>query len=100
MRMKVKWPVKELVAKRQRRMIRGWMRHVESLRNDEEEMVQLCEPETGRNISDVEDELRSMEDLRDCQDGGTKISNCQVGNKMRSEDLIDCQGGSREIQYC
>jgi hypothetical protein len=38
-RTKVKWPVRELVAKRQRRMIRGWLRHVESLRNNEEEMV-------------------------------------------------------------
>jgi hypothetical protein len=101
MRTKVKWSVRELVAKRQWRLIRGWLRHVESLRNDEEEMVQVCEPETRRNLSDAEDELRSLEDLRDCQDGRTKISNYQVGNEMRSlRDLIDCQEDSREISCC
>jgi hypothetical protein len=68
--------------------------------DDEEEMVQVCEPEAGRNLSD-EDELRSLEDLRDCQEGRTKISNCQVGNEMRSlRDLIDCQEDSREISCC
>jgi hypothetical protein len=56
-----------------------WLRHAESLR-DEEEMVQVCEPETGRNLSD-EDELRSLKNLRDChvcrnyQEGRTEISN-------------------------
>jgi hypothetical protein len=59
-----------------------WLRHAESLR-DEEEMVQVCELEVGRNLSD-EDELRSLEDLRDCQEGKTKIPNCQEGNEMRS----------------
>jgi hypothetical protein len=83
MRTKVKWPVKELVAKRQQRLIRGWLRHAESLRNDEEEMVQVCEPEARRNLSDVKDELRSLEDLRECQEGKTEISNCQEGNEMR-----------------
>jgi hypothetical protein len=64
------------------------------------EMVHVCEPEAGRNLSD-EDELRSLEDLRDCQEGRTKISNCQVGNEMRSLwDLIDCQEDSREISCC
>jgi hypothetical protein len=44
--------------------------------------------------------MRSLRDLIDCQEGRTRNSDCQVGNKMRSEDLIDCQGGSREIPYC
>jgi hypothetical protein len=52
MKMKVKWPVKELVAKRQQRLLKRWLRHAESLRDDEEEMVQVCEPEAGRNLSD------------------------------------------------
>jgi hypothetical protein len=47
-------------------------------------MVHVCEPEAGRNLSDVEDELRSTEDLIDCQEGRTKIPNFQVGNEMRS----------------
>jgi hypothetical protein len=67
---------------------------------DEEEMVHVCEPEAGRNLSD-EDELRSLEDLRDFQEGRTKISNFQVGNEMRSlRDLIDCQEDSRGISDC
>jgi hypothetical protein len=72
----VKWPVKELLARRQWRLLRMWLRHVESLRDDEEEMVQACEPEAGRNLSDVEDEQRSQDDLIDFQEGRTKISNC------------------------
>jgi hypothetical protein len=48
-----------------------WLRHAKSLRDDEEEMVHVCELEAGRNLSDAEDELRSLEDLRDCQDGRT-----------------------------
>jgi hypothetical protein len=88
------------VAKRQQRLLKRWLRHAESLRDDEEEMVQVCEPEVGRNLSD-EDELRSLEDLIDCQEGRTKTSNSQVGNEMRSlRDLIDCQEDNREISCC
>jgi hypothetical protein len=57
---KVKWPVKELMVRRQRRMLRGWMRYVENLNGPEEEMVQVCEPETRRDLS----EWRSTEDLK------------------------------------
>jgi hypothetical protein len=63
MKTKVKWPVREMLARRQWRLLKMWLRHAESLR-DEEEMVQVCEPEAGRNLSD-EDELRSLEDIRD-----------------------------------
>jgi hypothetical protein len=88
MRTKVKWSVKEMLARRQWRLLKMWLTHAESLR-DEEDMVRVCELETGRNLSD-EDEMRSLEDLRDCQEGRTKISNCQEGNEMRSlRDLID-----------
>jgi hypothetical protein len=72
MKTKVKWPVRELLAKKTVKTVKGWLRHAESLRDDEEEMVQVCEPEAGRNLSD-EDELRSLEDLIDCQEGRTKI---------------------------
>jgi hypothetical protein len=47
-----------------------WLSHAKSLR-DEEEMVQRCELETRRNLSDAKDELRSLEELRDfhvCKD--------------------------------
>jgi hypothetical protein len=70
MRMKVEWPVRELVAKRQQRLLRGWLRHAEDLNELEEKVVHVYEPEAGRNLSD-EDELRSLEDLRDYQDGRT-----------------------------
>jgi hypothetical protein len=72
------------------------LRHVESLRS-EEEVVHICEPEAGRNLSDDE-EKRSLDDLRNCQVGSEELSSFQVGNEMGSlEDLIDCQEGREEI---
>ena len=41
------------------------MRHAENL-NRLEEMVQICEPETGRNLSDAEDEMGLIEDIKNC----------------------------------
>jgi hypothetical protein len=77
--------------------LKEWLRYVESLRY-EEDMVHVCELETGRNLSDIEDELRSLEDLKDCQEGRTKNLGCQKANEMRSlEDLIDYQKGREEI---
>jgi hypothetical protein len=121
---KVKWPVKELMARRQRRLLRGWLRHAENL-DGPEEMVQICEPETGRILDEenkmgsaedlkncqegreeipnfqVGKELRSLRDLTDCQEDSQGISHCQLGNDMRSlRDLEDCQEGSRSIPYC
>jgi hypothetical protein len=97
MRMKEKWPVRALMAKRHQRLLKIWLRHVENLNRPEEKMVQVCEPEDGRNLSS-EDDMGSAEDLKDCQEGRTKIPNCQEGNEMRSlRDLIDCQEDSREF---
>jgi hypothetical protein len=120
---KVKWPVKELLARRQQRLLKMWLRYVESLR-DIEEVVHICEPEAGRNLSDDEgkrslddlrncqvgseglsifqvgNEERSVVDPKDCQVGSNESSSCQVGNDMRSlEDLIDYQEGREEIPY-
>jgi hypothetical protein len=50
---------------RQRRLLRGWLRYAENLNGPEEEMVQVCEPEAGRNLS----ELGSAGDLKNCQEG-------------------------------
>jgi hypothetical protein len=77
---KEKWPVKQLMVIKQRRLIRGWLRYAENLNGPEEEMVQICEPETGRNLS----EMRSVEDLKHCQEGREEIPNCQVGKELRS----------------
>jgi hypothetical protein len=99
MKTKVKWVVKEMLARRQRRLLKMWLRHVKILR-DEEDMVHVCEPKDRRNLSD-EDELRSLEDIRYCQEGRMEISNCQVGNEMRSlQVLIDCQEDNREMSCC
>jgi hypothetical protein len=98
MKRKVKWPIKRLLARRQQRMLRGWLRYVESLR-DEEEMVDICEPKTGKNLSDEEE--RSVSGLMDSQEGRDEFLNYQVGNGMRSlEDFIDCQEDSKENSYC
>jgi hypothetical protein len=69
-------------------MLKGWLRYVESLKS-EEEVVHICEPEAGRNLSD-DQEKRSLDDLRDCQVGSEESLYFQVGNEMGSlEDLID-----------
>jgi hypothetical protein len=84
---KEKWPVKELMVIRQRRLLRGWLSYAENLNGPEEEMVQVCEPENGRNLS----ELGSAGDLKNCQEGGEEILDCQVGNELRSlRDLTNC----------
>jgi hypothetical protein len=67
MKKKVKWPIKKFLAKGQQRMLRGWMRYVESLR-DEEEVVHIYEPEAGKSLSDDE-EKRSEKGLRSYQVG-------------------------------
>jgi hypothetical protein len=37
----------------------------------------------------------------DCQEDNQGISNCQLGNDMRSlQDLKDCQEDSEQIPYC
>jgi hypothetical protein len=64
----------------------------------QEEMVCICEPEVGENLSD--EEKRSMEDLMNFQEGSDEDSYFQVGNEMRSVDLIDCQEGRSEIPDC
>jgi hypothetical protein len=62
---KIKWPVKELMVIRQRRLLRGWLRYAENL-NGPEEMVQVCKQKTGRGLSDEENELGLAEDLKNC----------------------------------
>jgi hypothetical protein len=88
----------DLLARGQQQLLRRWLRYVESLR-DTEEVVHVCEPEAGRNLSDDE-EKRSLEDIRDCQVSSKELSSCQMGNEMGSlGDLIDYQVGREEIPY-
>jgi hypothetical protein len=76
------------------------LRHAKNLSDTEEELVHICEPEIGRNLSD-EEEVRSVKDLINCQEGRDGFSYCQVGNDMRSsEDLIDCQEDNNGNSYC
>jgi hypothetical protein len=70
---KVEWPVKEFMARRQRRLLRIWLRYVENLNGPKEEMVQMCEPETRRDLNDVENELGSVGDLKNFQEGREEI---------------------------
>jgi hypothetical protein len=97
---KAKWSVKELMSRRQRRLLRRWLRHAEKL-NRPEERVHICEPETGRNLSDDEDEMGSAEDLKHCQEGREEIPDFQVGKELRStKDLTDCHEDSQGISHC
>jgi hypothetical protein len=51
-----KWPVRELMVMRQRRLLRKWLRYAENLKAIEEKMVEVCKPETGRSLDDWDDE--------------------------------------------
>jgi hypothetical protein len=62
---KVKWPVKELMVRRQRRLLKEWLRYAENLNGPKEEMVQVCELETG-DILGEDNESGSAEDLKHC----------------------------------
>jgi hypothetical protein len=72
MKKRVKLPVKELLARGQQKMMRRWLSHTENLSDIEEELIHICEPETGRNLSDDE-EKRLDEDLINCQVGGNGL---------------------------
>ena len=97
---KVKWLVQKLLARKQQQELRKWLRHAKTLSDTEEELIHICEPETGRNLSD-EEEKRSVEDLINCQEGRNGLSSCQVGNRKRSvEGLIYCQRSSAESSNC
>jgi len=83
----VKWPVNELLSRRQERPLKMWLRYAEILR-DEEELVHIYETETRKS-------------LRSCQVGSNESSDCQVGNEMGSlEDIKYFQVRSVEIPYC
>jgi hypothetical protein len=100
---KVKWPVRELMVKGQQRMLRRWLRYAKNRRSiEEEELVQVCEPETRESFNNLESELGSPEDLKHCQEGREEeILDCQVGNELSSaEDLTDCQEDSEGISHC
>jgi hypothetical protein len=97
---KVKWPVQKLMSRRQQQMLKRWLRHAKNLSDTEEEVVHICEPETGKSLSDNEDK-RSVDDLKDCQKGNSELSDCQVGNDMRlAEDFINCQEGRNGLSSC
>jgi hypothetical protein len=84
MKQKVKWPIQQLISRRQKQVLRRWLRQVKNLSDIEEEMVYICEPESGESLNDEEE--RSVEDLTDFQEG----------NKKRSvEDLTDFQEGRK-----
>jgi hypothetical protein len=96
---KMKWPVKELMARRQQRMLRRWLRYAENLRpiEKEEEMVYIYEPEIG-DILGGENDQRSLRDLIDCQEGSGRFPYFQMGKgtEMRpADDLKDCQKGRK-----
>jgi hypothetical protein len=97
---KVKWPVRELMVIRQRRLLKGWLRYAENLKATEEEMVQVCEPEIGEILGE-EIEMGSADDLKNCREGREEIPDFQEGNELRSlRDLTDCQEDSQGISIC
>jgi len=98
--MKEKCPVQKLLAKKKQQELRRWLRELEDLSEREEELIHTCELEIGRHLSD-EEEVRSDEDLINCQVGRNGLSSCQVGNGKRSSGgLMCCQRMSAESSNC
>jgi hypothetical protein len=62
MKNKVKWPVKELLAKIQQKMLKIWLRYAESI--SDTELVFICEPKARENLSDEEEGSNS--DIINC----------------------------------
>jgi hypothetical protein len=58
-------------------LLKGWLRYTENL-NGPEEMVQVCEPETGDTLSE-ENELGLARDLKNYQEGRKEISSFPGG---------------------
>jgi hypothetical protein len=56
MKKKVKWPIQQLIVRRKNKMLRRWLRQIESLKDSEEKfpstekMVYICKPEEGENL--------------------------------------------------
>jgi len=96
----VSWPVKELMVRRQRRLLRKWLRYAKSLKaTKEERMGYICEPEIG-DVLNEENDQRSLRDLIDCQESSGRFPNGRMDKEteMRSDDdLKNCQEG-REIE--
>jgi hypothetical protein len=65
-------------------------------------VAEVCEPETGESLNDLESEMGSAEDLKRCQEGREEeIPDCQEGNELRSaEDLTGCQEDNEGISHC
>ena len=89
------------MARRQRRLLKGWLRYVENLNGPEEEVVQMCEPKTGRGLKDEENELGLVEDLKNSQEVRVEIPYCQEGKELRPlQDLTDYHKDSQGISHC
>jgi hypothetical protein len=68
MKQKVKWLVQQLISRRQKKVLRRWLRQVENISDrEEEEMVYICRREDGENLGDEEE--RSTEYITDFQEG-------------------------------
>jgi hypothetical protein len=81
-------------------MMRRWLRHTKNLSETEEELIHICELETGRNLGD-EEEKRSNEYLLNYQVGRNGLSSCQVGNGKRpGRGIVYCQRSNDEISDC
>jgi hypothetical protein len=44
---KIKWPVKELMARRQWRLLKGWLRHAENLNNQKKRWFRYVNQRLG-----------------------------------------------------
>jgi hypothetical protein len=64
MKQREKWPIQQLVSRRQQQMLRRWLRHAENLSNTGRKVIHICETEVGKTFSD--EEGRSATGLINC----------------------------------
>jgi hypothetical protein len=65
---KARWLVQKLLVRRKQKQLRKSLRHAENLSETEEKVIDICEPETRKNLSD-EDEMRTTRGLMNFQEG-------------------------------
>jgi hypothetical protein len=80
-------------------LLKRWLRYAKNLNGPEEEMIQVCVPETGKFLGE-KNELGSAEDLKNYQEDREEILFCQGGNDLRSlRDLRDYHEDSQRISH-
>jgi hypothetical protein len=67
MKKAARWPIQQLISRRQRHMLKVWIKEVDKLKADDREVC-ICEPEQGPILGKGDDEKRPVEGLMDSKE--------------------------------